>query len=73
MNNIKFKGASLAKLSFVGAVAFSFMCSSITSVNAGHHGNVYGPYPITEKSYKGTKRIPSHMAAKWPDNYYITV
>ena len=56
MNNIKFKGTTLAKLSFVGAVTFSFMCSSITSVNAGHHGNVYGPYPITEKSYKGTKK-----------------
>ena len=56
MNNTKFKGTTLAKLSFVGAVTFSFMCSSITSVNAGHHGNVYGPYPITEKSYKGTKK-----------------
>ena len=56
MNNAKFKGTTLAKLSFVGAVTLSFMCSSITSVNAGHHGNVYGPYPITEKSYKGTKK-----------------
>jgi hypothetical protein len=55
MNKTKFKGTTLAKLSFVGAVTFSFMCSSITSVNAGHHGNVYGPYPVTEKSYKGTK------------------
>ena len=73
MNNTKFKGAGLTKLSFVGAVSFSFMCSSITSVNAGHHGNVYGPYPITEKVIKVLKRIPYHMAAKWPDNYYITV
>ena len=55
INNTKFKGTALAKLSFVGAVTFSFMCSSITSVNAGHHGNVYGPYPITEKSYSTNK------------------
>ena len=56
MYNLKLKGTRIAKLSFVGAVTFSFMCSSITSVNAAHHENVYGPYPITEKSYKGTKK-----------------
>jgi hypothetical protein len=56
MNYFKLKEKNLAKLSFVGAITFSFMSISITTVNAGHHENVYGPYPITEKSYNGPKK-----------------
>lgn len=55
MHTSNFKGTSLAKLTLVGAVTFSFMCSSISSANADDHGNIYGPFPITEKTYKGTK------------------
>ena len=56
MNYFSFKEKKLTKLSFVGAITFSFMCTSINTANAGDHENVYGPYPITEKSYKGPKK-----------------
>ena len=45
----------LTKASFVSAIACTFMFSSIGLVNADGHG-VYGPFPITEKSYNGPKK-----------------
>ena len=45
----------ITKFSFVGTLACTFMVSSIGLVNADGHG-VYGPFPITEKSYNGSKK-----------------
>ena len=56
MFNSNSKGIGIAKISFVSAITFSFMFSTLSIASAGHHENVYGPFPITEKSYKGTKK-----------------
>ena len=48
-------GKRLSKFTFVSTVACTFMVSSIGLVNADGHG-VYGPFPITEKSYNGSKK-----------------
>ena len=48
-------GKRLSKFTLVSAVACTFMVSSIGLVNADGHG-VYGPFPITEKSYNGSKK-----------------
>ena len=48
-------GKRLTKLTFVSTIACTFMVSSIGLVNADGHG-VYGPFPITEKSYNGSKK-----------------
>ena len=45
----------LTKLTFLGTIACTFMVSSTGLVNADGHG-VYGPFPITEKSYNGPKK-----------------
>ena len=43
------------KFAFVSTLASAFIVSSIGLVNADGHG-VYGPFPITEKSYNGSKK-----------------
>ena len=55
MFNSNLKRTGIAKLSFISAITFSFMCSTISIASAGHHENVYGPFLITEKSYTGSK------------------
>ena len=45
----------ITKITFVGTLACTFMVSSIGLVNADSH-DVYGPFPITEKSYNGSKK-----------------
>ena len=56
MFNYNLRGIGIAKMSFVGAITFSFMYSTVSIAIAGHHENVYGPFPITEKSYTGSKK-----------------
>ena len=48
-------GKQLTKLTLVSTIACAFMVSSIGLVNADGH-DVYGPFPITEKSYNGSKK-----------------
>ena len=48
-------GNRLTKFTFVSTLACTFIFSSIGLVNADGHG-VYGPFPITEKSYNGSKK-----------------